>query len=575
MRKELKNSCTMENFPPQISRQHLSQATSSERYFRLQNTAQTLKRQTSLTEKESRVSNDFIHTPVFNKNVHDRHLIDQGLDITRHKARLENRQVKDKSYYMGLLYRKGYEIGAEIKKLVKQIHLMKADQSTYFSYKQKAENQASELRHLQAILSDYNLVDDMYNTETDIHELAVELDAMKAENGLENDEVEKLFDLKTKKEELIHELETDVSQEKYVADILAATSSPNLKNRYRSLRKVDEELKSSQMKLEEELKILKVKRKRLEDECISLGKSEAYSLIQKLGEEQIKKDNLTKEQSANDKSSFLKQKREYNDLLKCLGNQTRSVKLQIQQFQNELESLNKNNESVRTERAQKMAKLKNREKTIDNFLTTYSEKQTVLENQITELQNKIKMLLEKMSCRLNFDGLGGNWNDSKDEKQIAEEQKAKDSLKQEILELMAKDELEDSLVQEIMTLKEEILMKKSEIDNFSDIKQLEKKFEVKKNELLLQVENVRLQRDAYNAVIKDLQKECEALESQLQESDINKELAKLEKEWHYLEQNNFEIKEFLDEAKISGDYFTVKDNVMVMMKQLNEMLLEI
>ncbi|KAF8788807.1 Intraflagellar transport protein 74 like protein [Argiope bruennichi] len=569
------------SFSSQTSHDNSFLTTSSEKSFRIRNNPTSISKKQSVTEKESRPSNDLIHTPVFNKNVEDRPLIDQGLDITRHKARLENRQVKDKSYYMGLLYRKGYEIGAEIKKLMKKIQFMKADQSTYISCKQKAENQASELKHLQAILSDYNLIDDMYNTDTDIDELIQELQTIKTENELENAEVEKLFELNKKKEDLIRELETDISQEKYVADILSETSSPNLKNRYKNLRKMDEELKVNQIKLEEELKMLKTKKKNLEDECISLGRSETYSLIQKLNEGQIKRDSLTKEHFVNDRSIMLKKKREYNDLIKCLGNQTRNVKLQVQKIQSELDSINKKSESVQAERVQKMSKLQNREMTIDNFLATYPEKQAMLVNQLTEFQNKIKMLLEKMSSQLNFDGLGGNRNDLKngsmeeDKEQIAEEQKAKVLLKKEILELMAKDELEDRLEEEIMKLKEEILTKKNEIDNFSNTKDLEKQFEAKKKELLLQAENVRLQRDAYDTVIKDLQKKCETLESWLQKNDVNKELIKLEKEWHYLEQNNFEMKEFLDEAKASGDYFTVKDTVMDMTRQLNETLLEI
>ncbi|XP_055924409.1 intraflagellar transport protein 74 homolog [Argiope bruennichi] len=569
------------SFSSQTSHDNSFLTTSTEKSFRIRNNPTSISKKQSVTEKESRPSNDLIHTPVFNKNVEDRPLIDQGLDITRHKARLENRQVKDKSYYMGLLYRKGYEIGAEIKKLMKKIQLMKADQSTYISCKQKAENQASELKNLQAILSDYNLIDDMYNTDTDIDELIEELQTIKTENELENAEVEKLFELNKKKEDLIRELETDISQEKYVADILSETSSPNLKNIYKNLRKMDEELKVNQIKLEEELKMLKTKKKNLEDECISLGRSETYSLIQKLNEGQIKRDSLTKEHFVNDRSIMLKKKREYNDLIKCLGNQTRNVKLQVQKIQSELDSINKKSESVQAERVQKMSKLQNREMTIDNFLATYPEKQAMLVNQLTEFQNKIKMLLEKMSSQLNFDGLGGKRNDLKngsmeeDKEQMAEEQKAKVLLKKEILELMAKDELEDRLEEEIMKLKEEILTKKNEIDNFSNTKDLEKQFETKKKELLLQAENVRLQRDAYDTVIKDLQKKCETLESWLQKNDVNKELIKLEKEWHYLEQNNFEMKEFLDEAKASGDYFTVKDTVMDMTRQLNETLLEI
>ncbi|GIY92530.1 intraflagellar transport protein 74 homolog [Caerostris extrusa] len=302
--------------------------------------------------------------PLFNKNLQDRRLSDQGLAITRQKSRLENRQVRDKSYYMGLLYRKGYEVGSEIKKLLGKIWLIRAAQSFFVSYKHKAETQASELSDLQSTLSVYNLVDDMQNTGIGVVESVEKLQSIKADNQLESVQVEKMFELRKKKELQLRELETDASQEKYVVDILSSTTSPQFRDRYKNLKKMDEDLKCDLSKLEEELKNLKSEKKELEDKCVILNKTKASSLI--INEEMTKRDNLFNEQVSRDSpsemSSLQQRKHEHTDFLRCLGNQARNIKQQIEQIQGQLENLNNKMHGLRNERSLKLKKTQNTRK---------------------------------------------------------------------------------------------------------------------------------------------------------------------------------------------------------------------
>ncbi|GFQ71106.1 intraflagellar transport protein 74 [Trichonephila clavata] len=555
-------------------RHSLPETVPSEMKFYIQNSTAHNKRLTPFTERSSRSSSDaIIHTPLFNKSLHDRHLSDQGLDVTRHRARLENRQIRDKSYYKGVLYHKGYEIGSEIKNLWKQIDLMGTEKSSYFSYKQKAEKQASELKDLQGILLDYNLVDDWYTTEVEISEISEELQSIKAANQVESAEVEKIFEERKKKELLIVELETEISQERHVTDILSSTSSPHFRDRYKCLKKEDEGLKSDLRKLEEEFRSLESQRKNLEEKCKSVNKLEAYCLLRKLNEEQRKRDNLFNELCENDSSSEMsnlqRRKREHYDLFRSISSQTRIVKNQINQKQNELENIHKELNDLQTERVQKLSKLKNRESIIDAFLASFSEKRSKLLNQLTESRNRIKELLELMSNQLNFDELGGNSKEI--EMQNVEERKARDSLKQELLELMAKEALEDKLLEEVLKLKEDFETKKKEIDQISNTELLEAEFETKKKNLLAEAEVCRKQRDAFVFILQDLQKKCNALEKTLQKNEVYKELLKWEKQWQYLEQNNFEMEQYLAEAKIRGDYFPVKKSVMGTLRLINKM----
>ncbi|GFS43157.1 intraflagellar transport protein 74 [Nephila pilipes] len=555
-------------------RHGLEETVPSDIKFRIQNNAAHNKRLTPFTEKSSKSCSDtVIHTPLFNKNLHDRRLSDQGLDVTRHRSRLENRQVRDKSYYKGLIYQKGYEIASEIKRLSKQVNMMETDKSYYYACKQKAEKQASELKDMQGILLDYNMVDDWCTTEAEISEIREELQRIKAENQVASAEVEKIFDMRKKKEFLVHELETDISQERYVTDILSSTSSPHFQDRYKGLNKEDEDLKSDLMKLEEELRSLETEREKLEEKCRSVNKLQAYSLLGKLSEEQKKRDTLFNEQAENDSSldiSKLRQRKsEHYDLLRSISSQSRIVKSQINQKQSELENVCKEFNNIQTERVQKLSKLKSREKLIDAFLATFSEKQHELLRQLMESRNRIKELLELMSSQLNFDGFGGHSREI--QMQNIEESKARESLKQELLELMAKEALEDKLLEEVLKLKQEFETKKNEIDRFSNVELLETQFETKKKDLLTEVEAYRKQRNAYKCILQDLQIKYNTLEETLQKNEVYKELSKLEKQWQYSEQSNFAIEQFLAEAKIRGYYSPVKKSTIDTMRYTNEL----
>ncbi|GIY16498.1 intraflagellar transport protein 74 homolog [Caerostris darwini] len=571
-------------FSSRTSRHVLSEPCPTEKSPRTKYFPSFKKGSTPSSEKGSKASNEFLHTPLFNKSLQDRRLSDQGLAVTRQKSRLENRQVRDKSYYMGLLYRKGYEVGSEIKKLIGKIELMKADQSVFVSYKHKAETQASELSNLQSTLSVYNLVDDMQNTGIGVDESVEKLQSIKADNQLESVQVEKMFELRKKKELQFRELETDASQEKYVVDILSSTTSPQFRDRYKNLKKMDEDLKCDLSKLEQELKNLKFKRKELEDKCVLLNKTKASSLIIKLNEEMTKRDNLFSEQVSRDTPSEMpslqQRKHEHTDFLRCLGNQSRNIKQQIEQVQGQLENLNNKMHGIRNERSLKLKKLKIRENVIDAFSNTYPEQKEDLLNRLAEMRHKIRSLLEHMSSQLNFDRIGNHGleidSSSKEAELLStEEQNARDSLKQELLDLMAKEALEDKLSEEIDKIKEEIVTKKREIDHFSNTEELKNQFEKKEKELLEESQDLLKQKEAFHMVIKDLQSRVGELEENLEKNGTYKELTQLEKQWHYLEQENFDTEEFLADAKVLGGYGSVKSNVMDRLRQLNDLLIEI
>uniref|UniRef100_A0A3B4BE75 Intraflagellar transport 74 homolog n=1 Tax=Periophthalmus magnuspinnatus TaxID=409849 RepID=A0A3B4BE75_9GOBI len=90
--------------------------------------------------------------------VTDRPVTQQGLSGMKTGMKGPQRQILDKSYYLGLLRSKINELTTETSKLHKEIDNFNQENSVYLSYEKTAEGLAAEIKDLQGQLADYNMV---------------------------------------------------------------------------------------------------------------------------------------------------------------------------------------------------------------------------------------------------------------------------------------------------------------------------------------------------------------------------------------------------------------------------------
>uniref|UniRef100_A0AAQ5Y0V0 IF rod domain-containing protein n=1 Tax=Amphiprion ocellaris TaxID=80972 RepID=A0AAQ5Y0V0_AMPOC len=90
--------------------------------------------------------------------VTDRPVTQQGLSGMKTGIKGPQRQILDKSYYLGLLRSKINELTTETSKLHKEIDNYNQENSVYLSYEKRAEGLAAEIKDLQGQLADYNMV---------------------------------------------------------------------------------------------------------------------------------------------------------------------------------------------------------------------------------------------------------------------------------------------------------------------------------------------------------------------------------------------------------------------------------
>ncbi|KAB5522317.1 hypothetical protein PHYPO_G00158180 [Pangasianodon hypophthalmus] len=125
--------------------------------------------------------------------VTDRPVTQQGLSGMKTGGKGPQRQILDKSYYLGLLRSKINELTTENSKLQKEIDVFNQENSVYLSYEKRAESLAGEIKELQGQLADYNMLVDKLNTNTEMDEVMNEISMLKVQNDREAQSIDAIF----------------------------------------------------------------------------------------------------------------------------------------------------------------------------------------------------------------------------------------------------------------------------------------------------------------------------------------------------------------------------------------------
>ncbi|XP_070257109.1 intraflagellar transport protein 74 homolog isoform X3 [Myotis yumanensis] len=141
--------------------------------------------------------------------VADRPVTQQGLSGMKTGIKGPQRQILDKSYYLGLLRSKINELTTEINKLQKEIEMYNQENSVYLSYEKRAETLAVEIKEFQGQLADYNMELDTLQQQLD--SLNMKKDSLEAEiahSQVKQEAVllhEKLYELESHRDQMVAE----------------------------------------------------------------------------------------------------------------------------------------------------------------------------------------------------------------------------------------------------------------------------------------------------------------------------------------------------------------------------------
>ncbi|NXL52393.1 IFT74 protein, partial [Podilymbus podiceps] len=524
--------------------------------------------------------------------VADRPVTQQGLSGMKTAMKGPQRQIMDKTYYLGLLRSKTNELTTEINKLQEEVEMYKQEKSIYLSYEKRAEALAGEIKEFQGQLADYNM-------ETLI--LCIKCGSLllyqnifffflklKVQNDRDAQSVDKIFTERQATEKLIQAVEEDIEREKVVADDIIKDMSQENQAKYMDMKAANEKLAQELVVQQQELDALSVKEEALRAEMAhSQVKQEAVQLYEKLHELEERRDQMIAEDKnmespQEERERLLKQARTLNFTMLT------EVKEKTNHFKKVIQRLDMDLENHQGEENWKYKELKKKEESMDSFLETFEEVKNQELERKTEIEANIVALLEHSSRNVNrMKQISSVTNQ---ELKIMQEdltfksnemQKSQSTAKNLITEsqklqmdLQKMELLEGKMVDELASLKDKIEQTKTELEVYNNLPALKASGEEKKKRLEGDKEKLTKRSHAFKKIMEYLNMEYETLKRELQENETHSQLTNLERKWQHHEQNNFMMKEFIATKSQESDYQPIMKNVRKLVTEYNKALIE-
>ncbi|XP_072553364.1 intraflagellar transport protein 74 homolog [Salminus brasiliensis] len=526
--------------------------------------------------------------------VTDRPVTQQGLSGMKTVGKGPQRQILDKSYYLGLLRGKINELTTETSKLQKEIDVFNQENSVYLSYEKRAEGLAGEIKDLQGQLADYNMLVDKLNTNTEMDEVMNDFNMLKAQNDREAQSMDVIFTERREKEDMIQAVEEEIEREKQAADDIVKKMSPEKQAKYAEMKAANEELLQELDARQQELDTLMTRKETFEAELMhSQVKQEAVLLYERLQELEQRRDAMQAEEKSTgspqeERERLLKQVKEDNQEIASMERQLTETREKITQLTEELRQLQMDMEDHQGERTQKYKELQKKEEEIDAYLETFDDSKAQEFQHIRETQASIVSLLEHSSRMMNRMNLLSSVSPhelksmqedlSFKETEMQKSQSTAKGLSSESerlqQDLLKVEQLEGKVMAEMNSLKEKIEQMSEGLTTYRDLEALKAAGEQKKKRLQEDRVSLTERRDTFKKIMHKMNQEYEALAAQLQENETHAQLRNLERKWQHHEQNNFVMKDFIASKGMESDYRPVMKNVTKQLGDYNKILID-
>ncbi|KAL5017535.1 hypothetical protein ScPMuIL_007124 [Solemya velum] len=442
-----------------------------------------------------------------------------------------------------------------------------------------AEALAVEIRDFQGELGDYNTLVDKLTTDEDIQDVEFDLNDLKSQNEREAKKIEELFEVKKQKELQLKQLETELDQEKRMAENLVNDMEPAMRERFYKIKDMNEHMLRQLENGQQELDVLNSKVENLQDELsMSQVKMEAVRLYEQLHELESKRDSLLEEAKAQDapgdtRENLLKQVKEDNQEIASMERQSVEMQEKIEQMSEEMAQLDMDLEENQGEKNQKYKELKKREESMNEFLETYEQSKKDETEKIAQLEENVVNILEHTSRNMaRFTNLPSPQElmTMKEDLAFKEGEMKKsehttlslagdsDKLNQDLQKI---EQLEGKINTELKMLRDKISTMETELVTYSDLGKLKKDSEQKRKKLEEDRISLQKRRDTFKKVMQQLTTKYEALKAQLNENETYNQLANLEHKWQHHEQNNFVMKDFISAKITECDYNPISKRI--------------
>ncbi|MBN3281909.1 IFT74 protein, partial [Polyodon spathula] len=338
--------------------------------------------------------------------VADRPVTQQGLSGMKTGMKGPQRQIMDKSYFLGLLRSKINELTTEVSKLQKEIDTFNQENSVYLSYEKRAEALAVEIKEMQGQLADYNMLVDKLNTNTEMEEVMNDVNMLRAHNDREAKSMDVIFTERREKEEMIRAIEEEIEWEKQTADGIIKKMSPDKQAKYVHMKTNNEQLLQGTDCVKSSLPGKRSQVEVAQEIAHSQVKQEAVLLHEKLQELELRRGQMIAEDKAmgspqEERERLLKQVKEDNQEIAGMERQLTEIREKVSQVNVEMRHIDNDMEEQQGGIHQKYKELQRKDEGMENFLEKYEDNKAQELERKAQVEASIVALLEHTSRNMN------------------------------------------------------------------------------------------------------------------------------------------------------------------------------
>ncbi|CAJ0951466.1 unnamed protein product, partial [Mesorhabditis belari] len=461
-----------------------------------------------------------------------RPITQQGLVGARTASRMgtaSQRQVFDKSYYIGVLKSRISALNQEIGKLQSVAAKGEKDRNELGIYEKQAEESAIGIKELQGRLADLNMVVERMHTSSELGDIDLEAREVRGKADQIALSVEELFAERRNRETHIERLFAEIDEQKKLNQAVIASMEANIREKYEDRQRAAAALRDQLEGKENELKDMDRQRISLEQELhASPLKQKAIELRERLLEEELR------------------------------------------EFDNEIDVLT-------GEQNERYIELKRKEQQMSEFLSTFDEQKRLSLMELEELSEAVVQNLKRIATNLAKVNIGSQvtgMDPSGDRGEFAsastnELKEVHVRLQEEMISL---GEMEEVLRNEIETLKTRIDETNEQTRQFSDSAQLEKDVEL--NSRKLSERHARLERSVPEIEGHQTQMESqfEELMQRLERSEAYRVLTNAQKRLEVIARETAETRNSFERSERETNFIPVKERTLHLQKEYNEIL---
>lgn len=457
---------------------------------------------------------------------------EQGLSSASTKG--GERQIADKTMYIGLIRSKMNEVTKEVERLSADLDAKKRGQGLQISLQETLSALTDDLTKAEAELADYNVLKDRVQNKVAIEDLTQSYQDLIDSNKRLETEVNKLYRENKK-------LNQSVSDQEAAAFLLfRGEGNPQVQDLNREIESLERELAN----LRGNSGDLKGKSK---DELLQIVKEITASISQ------------------NDKKIQEEQKA-------------------LQYVKNQNKSLDEKEQELQTEKGKKYLTLLEREKSMNTYLQNYPQNLETVKNDIAEHQQNIQNILLQTSQEINVmasipskDAFKNIQEDmsfkarDKDDAQTTAD-KLRITVEQRKQELISLKDVDKAIEKELETIEQQMIDMKKKMPEFEDVDTVRQEGEIRKKQKEEERDGLRNQSTNMKRWANLLASQYNESRAALRANPVHTKIHDFEKEIGSKAKDNFQIIEFLEENRRKSNYQNVRREVMEITENLNKNL---